>query len=329
MKPHRTVTILQRKSSSRRGTISIFAALAAFLLASCLAIFAASPAASVTPFAPGAISTTAPGNMAPAFTPDGNAVYFTEAIGSTTESILVSTRAGGRWSAPELAPFSGQYRDLEPAFSPDGKYLIFASSRPAAPRAPQLDGHYNGQVYKEMGGNLWKVEREKSGWKKPERLPDSINSNGSVFSPAITADGALYFMRAENGGKFHIYRAQMNAGKYETPVVASFSDPENGEYDPAVSRDESYLVFASKRPPAPGVTDLFVVFRSANGWSDPIDLRTAMSSDVHGVEARFSPDGKTLYFSNSRMPSGANNPNGSTIWQVDISEVLRAHGVTK
>jgi Tol biopolymer transport system component len=178
-----------------------------------------------------------------------------------------------------------------------------------------------------MGGNLWKVEREKNGWRKPELLPATINSNTSVFSSALAADGSLYFMRAENGGVFHIYRAQMKHGEFETPVLASFSDVARGEYDPGIAPDESYLVFSSGRPPAPPhTTDLFIVLRTANGWGEPIDLRSALSEDVHGIEARLSPDGKTLYFSNSRSASGAVVQNARFIWSIDLTALLKAHG---
>lgn len=224
--------------------------------------------------------------------------------------------------------FSGQYRDLEPAFAPNGKYLIFASSRPTTPNGAPLDGHYNGQVFPGSGGNLWRIAWTKKGWGKPELLPATINSNDAVFSPAVTADGSLYFMRAENDGKFHIYRAQMKNGKFETPVLASFSDADHGEYDPAVAPNESYLIFSSGRAPAPPkTTDLFIVFRTANGWGEPIDLRSALSDDVHGIESRLSPDGKTLYYSNSRGPSGANVPNGRYTWKVDLSDLLKSYGM--
>jgi Tol biopolymer transport system component len=302
--------------------------IAVFLFASCtIALSTSGPDVSI--FAPGPIPTSASNSAAPAFTPDGNTVYFFQSSASNS-SIVFSRRNGDQWSAPETAAFSGQYRDLEPAFAPNGKYLIFASSRPTTPGGASLDGHYNGQVFPGMGGNLWEVARTKNGWQKPEVLPVAINSNSSVFSPAVTADGSLYFMRAENGGKFHIYRAQMKHGKFETPILASFSDAEHGEYDPAVAPDESYLVFSSGRAPAPPkTTDLFIVFRAANGWGEPIDLRSALSENVHGIEARLSPDGKTLYFSNSRSPSGADVPSGRYIWSVDLTDLLKAHGVRK
>lgn len=278
-------------------------------------------------FVPGIIPTSVLNSAAPAFTPDGNTVYFFQSSGGANVTIVFSQRSGDQWSDPKTAVFSGKYRDLEPAFAPDGKYLIFASNRPTTSNGALLDGHYNGQVFPGSGGNLWRVRLTKEGWQEPEWLPAQINSNSSVFSPAVAGDGSLYFMRAEDGGRFHIYRSQMRHGKYETPVLASFSDAEHGEYDPAVAADESYLIFSSGRPPAPPkTTDLFIVFRTANGWGEPIDLRSALSDNVHGIEARLSPDGKTLYYSNSRGPSGADVPNGRFIWRVDLTTLLKSHG---
>ncbi|HET7331606.1 MAG TPA: hypothetical protein VFJ26_12475, partial [Dyella sp.] len=62
-------------------------------------------------FAPGVISGPA-GEACPAFTPDGDTVYFD--VGSM---ILVSHREHGTWSKPAIAPFSGQWLDHDPAMS--------------------------------------------------------------------------------------------------------------------------------------------------------------------------------------------------------------------
>lgn len=282
----------------------------------------------VIAFAPGEIPATAPNSAAPAFTPDGKTVLFGESPGSGNISIMGSHLDGNKWSAPESPSFSGKYRDLEPVFSPDGKYLVFASNRPTTAGGAELDGNYNRKKFTGAGGNLWKVKYTKKGWGNPEVLSPVINSDSSVFSPAITGDGSLYFMRSDSGKAFHIYRAQMRNGNFEQPVSASFTISKYGDFDPAVSPDESFIIFCSPRPPAPPHTaDLFIVFKTGKGWTDPIDLRKVLSDEVYGVEARLSPDGKILYFSNSRNASGVKDPNGSYIWKVDISGVLKEHGI--
>jgi Tol biopolymer transport system component len=275
----------------------------------------------VTLFAPGAIPTSATGSAAPAFTRDGKTVYIGQSTKAGDISVMVSHLAGGKWSAPEIVPFSG-YRDLEPAFSPDGKYMIFASNRPKTAGDSLLDGNYNKGIQKGKGGNLWKVKITKKGAGIPERLPDVINANGSVFSPAVAGDGSIYFMRADSGKSFHIYRSQLTNGQFEKPVRVAFSLDKYGEYDPAVAPDESFIIYSTGRPPAPHTADLFIVFKEGNKWGEPIDLRTLLSDKVFGVEARLSPDLKTLYFTNQRKANGETDPNGSYTWMVDISGVL-------
>jgi Tol biopolymer transport system component len=282
----------------------------------------------VTLFAPGAIPTSATGNAAPAFTRDGKTVYIGQSPKGGDISIMVSHLAGGKWPAPEMADFSGKYRDLEPAFSPDGKYIIFASNRPHNVGDSLLDGNYNKSIQKGKGGNLWKVKITKKGAGVPERLPDVINANSSVFSPAVAGDGSIYFMRADSGKSFHIYRSQLTNGRFEKPVRVSFSLDKYGEYDPAVAPDESFIIYSTGRPPAPPHTaDLFIVFKEGNSWGDPIDLRSLLSDKVYGVEGRLSPDLKTLYFTNQRKANGETDPDGSYTWMVDISGVLKAHGI--
>ncbi len=290
--------------------------------------FQAAGQAQVTVFVPGEIASAVPYNMSPAFSPDGKWVYFTEAD-SKTSAVVVSRWAGGHWSDAQTAPFSGHDRDLEPAYAPSGRFLIFASNRAATGSGTPLDGHYNGKVFPGGGGHLWKVVRKHNGWQQPQLLPAAINVNDAVFSPAVTADGSLYFMRADDGGGvFHIYRSQFRDGRYEAPVRAAFSNTAYGDYDPAVAPDESFLIFSSPRPPAPHATDLFIVFRTASGWSDPVDLRTVLSSEVHGVEARLSPDLKTLYFTGARPASSGGDPNTRVILKVSLAQLLASHGVS-
>jgi len=278
-------------------------------------------------FAPGVIPVTGTNNADAVFSLDGRTVYLYQLLNKKV-SIVESKLIGGKWTAPVAVSFSGDYPDFEETLSPYGKYMIFASSRPVTASGGNIDGFYNGKVFKGSGGNLWRVNLTRKGWGKPVALPQIINANSSVFSPAIAGDGSLYFMRADSGKEFHLYRSQMRKGEYETPARLSFSNLTKGDFDPAVAPDESFMVFSSPRIPAPEhTTDLFIVFRTAAGdWGEPIDLRV-LSQNVYGIEARLSPDCKTLYFSNGRNAAGENKPGDRYIWQVDISGLLKAHGV--
>ena len=59
----------------------------------------------------------------PSFTADGKTMYLCNNL-----KICVSQWADGKWSTPQTASFSGQFKDWDPFLSPDGKRIIFVSS---------------------------------------------------------------------------------------------------------------------------------------------------------------------------------------------------------
>ena len=108
-----------------------FARLAVYVLAGAAVALAAAPA----PYDPGkplpepalfgeGVLSTGEFESHPAFTPDGKTLYFVKSDpGFTRWTIHVSHHADGRWSAPEVAPFSGKNRDADPFVTADGKKL--------------------------------------------------------------------------------------------------------------------------------------------------------------------------------------------------------------
>ena len=147
-------------------------------------------------------------DASPAFTPDGKTVFFTHAVGAA-RTIMLSHFNGDAWSAPRAAPFSGSWRDIEPAMAPDGSYLVFISNRPVQAGGEALTGFWAGAPRPGAGGNIWRVNREGEGWGRPVRLPDIVNSHSAIYSPALARDGSIYFNQPDPvTRKSHIYRAQ-------------------------------------------------------------------------------------------------------------------------
>jgi len=259
-------------------------------------------------------------DSAPAFTPDGKTVFFTHRDGANI-TIMMATLRNGVWSEPRVAPFSGQWRDIEPAMAPDGSYLVFISNRPAAAGGAPLDGFFGGQLQPRKGGNIWRVDRWGEGWSEPVGLSDAINSNSAIYSPAIAGDGSIYFNQPDPvTKKSHVYRAQATGDGYETPVAVSISDGGRPGYDVAVAPDESFLVFSASRAPAPkGQSLLFIAFRQNGEWSEPLPL------DPHlvGIEARLSPDLKTLYFEAEDVAGAKTH---GRIFKVPLQAYITPHG---
>ena len=272
-----------------RHLIPIFAM--GLVLGIALPVRAAGGAAS----SPAAGPWTAEHDASPAFTPDGDTVVFARGRG-VARRLYVAHRRNGTWSAPERAPFSDQWMDMEPAMAPDGSCLVFVSNRPANGDGKALDGNWGGKPQPGRGGNLWRVVRTGTGWGAPRRLPDAVNASASTFSPALARDGSLYFVRVEPAnGAFRLYRSSYVHGSYQMPQPLALGGGASSDYDPAVAPDQSFLVFSSDRAPAsPNGGDLFIAFAAAQGgWTMPLDLGVA------GDEARLGADRDALYFSAS------------------------------
>ena len=325
---------------SRTQQLIAFALTAAGLLGLARAQADATPEV----FAPGVIS--GPANEAsPVFTPDGKNVYFTRS-NTSDNVILMSQRQGDSWSPPLIAPFSGQWRDLEAAMAPDGSYLLFASSRPLPDTGKQPDGFWGGTVHVGRGGNLWRVDKTATGWSSPKHLPEVVNRNGSTFGPSVTADGDLYFTDVYGDSpRSHLFYAAYKDGSYQAPQPMPFTDDRWSDVDETVSADGSFMVFSSTRPPTPAQQmDLFIVFHKDGKWGEPQHLPDSINRLGGIIEARLGADGHALYFTSAYVvpvtyPKDAAsaaaslrdmswNDGNNNIWQVDISDVLKQGGVS-
>ncbi|MGA7437259.1 MAG: hypothetical protein WBW32_03915 [Luteibacter sp.] len=295
---------------------------------------------------PGVISTGLQETSA-TFSPDGNTVYFMRSdFAEKDDTILVSHLSGKQWSVPEVASFSGQWHDSEPAMSPDGKRLYFVSNRPVVPGGEPLTVEMAGQHY--PGTNLWYVEQQAKGtWGEPVHVEGAFNDGSQVYNPSIASNGNIYFSahRPDSGTFYQIYVARRTASGYAAPERLDLGDITQNRMDPGVDPEERYLVFAGSGPDSLGSADIYISFRGADGhWGKPEHL----TGDVNSASLENAPaPGRVfgeLYLSSSRAdaphyPKDRDNlvslqhrlasaANGSrNIWRVDISRTLREHGI--
>jgi hypothetical protein len=230
------------------------------------------------------------------FSRDGSTLYATE-VSEVGHVIVVSTLHHGIWSQPRAASFSGRWRDLEEVLSPDNRTMIFSSNRPKRAQIRPLDAYYRHTFTPGGGGNLWQTSWTGRGWTEPMRLPEVVNGSTSTFSPALAADGTLYYMQASGQNlEFHIFVARKEHGRYSTSELAPFSDLRYSDEDPTVAPDDSFVIFSSTRPPAPNRrSSLFITFNRNGAWTTPQFIGAHIAPDG-AVESRLSPDLRKLYF---------------------------------
>jgi hypothetical protein len=313
-------------------------------------VFAAASTASAAGelLGPGILSTGLQETSA-AFAPDGDSVYFMRSdFAEKDDTILVSHRRDGHWSTPEVAPFSGQWHDSEPAFAPDGKRLYFVSNRPPHAGQPALEVEQFGQRF--AGTNLWYVERQADGrWGAPVHVEGALNDGAQIYNPSIAANGDVYFSahRADSGKLYQIYVARRTAQGFAAPERVDLGDAAHNRMDPCVDPQQRFLLFAGNEGDALGSADLYIAFRQPDGrWGKPEHLGGEVNSASLENAPSLGPHFGELYVSSNReeaprFPKPQDDAaslrrrlegplNGSrNLWRFDIADVLRAHGIER
>jgi Tol biopolymer transport system component len=247
-----------------------------------------------TVFEPGVIS-TGDYEVCPQFSHDGQTFYFVKSSPDANFwTIVLSRLDNGKWSAPQVAPFSGQYSDADEFITRDGKQMFFISKRPlsnATNREPRkLD--------------IWVMDRTASGWGEPRNLGAPVNSEESEYFPTVTNDGTLYFGSRRAGGKggVDLYRTHFVSGKYQGPEnLGDAVNTEFDEYEPFIAPDESFLIFmAGGRSDGLGGFDLYISYNRNGQWTKAKNLGAPINSPADELSPRITPDGKYFFWASAR-----------------------------
>ncbi len=261
-------------------------------------------------FAEGVISTV-DDEAGVTFSPDGTEVYFTKLVPYTTFPrygvICVSRYSNGTWSTPEIVSFSGEYLDWGAKLSPDGKTMLFTSSRPA----PGNNEHVL---------RIWSVERTSTGWGDPRVLPEPINAPADRWNidASVTNDGTIYFASdREEPFHFQIYRARYQSGKYAAAEkLGPAIDSKFNDAQPYISPDEKLLIFSSTGDqafpyaaragdmqgggrPYPRA-DLYISVQKNGEWTPARHLEHGINTVAEEGFPTLTPDGHYLFFTSER-----------------------------
>ncbi|MEJ2113314.1 MAG: hypothetical protein P8X62_06365 [Flavobacteriaceae bacterium] len=287
----------------------------------------------VTPFLPDIVSLF-PNVRDVAISPSGDEVMFSaQSVMGNVSAIITVNKQGNHWSSPEVAPFSGQFFDLEPFFSKDGLKLYFASSRPLND-ATKDSGNFD----------IWYVERETlhDAWSKPINLGSPINTEYGEFYPSISDNGNFYFTRDNTtlNRKDDIYVCKYRDGIYSEPqVLPDTINSEGYEFNAFIAPDESYLLFGGyNRTDGFGSGDIYISYKTENGWTEAKNL----GNDINSDKLDYCPFvmNNTLYFtskadnsdSNFEKPLSINEllegfnkyDNGaSRLYQIDFKDIVK------
>lgn len=196
--------------------------------------------------------------------------------------------------------------EFMPVISADGATLFFTGmNRP---------GGFGGEdiFYSSVNGN---------DYTRAAPLRGQVNSRNHEFATAVAADESqivLFSSRVDGYGRGDLYFSDKAMGGYAVPKL--FPPPINSAHwdcDGFLTSDGKAMIFASDRPGAVGDfqrkdilyrgerwgnVDIWVSLKTANGWSEPINLGETINTPLAERSPFLHPDGKTLYFCSSGHP---------------------------
>jgi hypothetical protein len=205
--------------------------------------------------------------------------------------IFISHRRAARWSDPRPIDFTdARYSDSDPWLTADGRTLYFVSNRPTPTEPNKKDP------------DIWRSHRAAAGWSPPEHLAD-VNSAGPELGPELH-HGVLTFssVRPGGGGGLDIYAARVSGARFEAPR------PLAGPFNSSQS-DSDYTVSDNGRTAAfwrgsKSAASIYVAYRIAGGWSDPIRLPARANPGPFNFTPSFGRDGRTLWFASTKVRDG-------------------------
>jgi hypothetical protein len=180
----------------------------------------------------------------------------------------------------EIVPTSPLITPADIHITPDGKRLIITE-------------------YGTQPSRLYSMEKTTDGWAIPQLMPISGLTDGPSYA-TTTHTGSIYF--SVNGD---IYKAQ----GYEAPEIRAEKltdtiNSANGEFDPFISQDESFLMFVRQDNQEPIDTNIYISFKLAHGWSVPEKLPEPFNQGGVDGSPYVTPDGKYLFISSNRHGHG-------------------------
>jgi hypothetical protein len=230
------------------------------------------------------------------FSADGHTFYFFRKVGEPEQyRIFESRRTGSGWAIPRQVILGGEFSDLYPSISRDGRRLVFSSYRPVP-----------GAADEKPNAHLWYVDRHGDGWGSPVFL-GKASTRGHYHSwVQLGYDGRLYFRRTTpDWTETRTLVSRWNGREFDTPQPYDDAERWKGwrpDVDvvggsPGPDGTTVFLDVATRNPATGrGASDIWVSVRHGDTWGSPRRLGLGINSDGYDVFPFFSPDGRDLFF---------------------------------
>lgn len=234
-------------------------------------------------FAPDIVSLKNSKEKSLAISPKGDEVFFSAGKGWPECKIMQVKKINSQWSKPKVAEFCVDCYATEPAFSPDGRYLYYSSSK----GRPDIKQYC-----------IWRVEKVGNKWGKPKKVIDIVDPNILEFHPSITKKGTVYFCywdsKKQTGS---IYKSNLLGTVYSKPEKVDIPfNIQSSDTDPFIDPDERYIITSSTGEYSKGGYDIYILYSKGNGsWSSPVNFGDRFNTAGDEDSFDISPDGRFMF----------------------------------
>jgi hypothetical protein len=213
--------------------------------------------------------------------PDGKEMFWTTFVvtaDSLTARIMYMIDENGKWTDPQIPPFSSNGMTSGCVFSPEGKRLFFGHTEDI-----------------NLGWKTQYIEKKDSGWSAPK-------NDGFLLKPSasFTQSGMVYFSAEMKGKPWNsgIYSARYSETGYtdiltlDVVINSPYID-----YTPFISPEDDYLMFSSSRPSMDEDMFLYISFKNNDGtWSNPQKMNEKRAFRARQGFRPFRRMGNTSFF---------------------------------
>jgi Tol biopolymer transport system component len=225
------------------------------------------------------------------FSNDFNEYYFTVSDNTFSNfDIKISKKQNGVWTAPVNTIFNSQFNDHGMSFSPDGKALVFSSTRPVGVDEIPSTWH------------IWRCEKRNQKWSEPEFVEIPGLRQQLTSHPTLANDGTLYFHASDlDYSKMAIYYSKPKNGRYQNAKKMHFETLNAiGYCTPYISSNGQHLIFATIGERL----DLYICnWKGQDEWSAPTKLPELINQNGQG-NPYLTPDSRYLFYVSQSKDEG-------------------------
>lgn len=241
------------------------------------------PGDSIKLFAPDIVSLKNVREKSLAISPNGDEIFFSGGKSWPESKIMHIKKINNQWTGPKVAEFCTDCFATEPAFSPDGKYLYFSSSK----------GEQDIKQY-----CIWRTAKVGNEWSRPEKVIDIKDPVIWEFHPSVTKDGTVYFCYWDSKKEAGcIYKSKYSGETYSKPEKINLPFSTQGsDTDPYIDPDGKYLITSSNGQNGKGGYDVYIFYRAENGsWLSPVNFGNMFNTAGDEDSFDISCDGRYIF----------------------------------